>query len=159
MIKAFDAVVIGSGITGAAIAYELSQKGFKTVNVERLEAAGLGSTGNTCAIIRTHYSTLEGTAIAYDSYFSWKNWADYLGATDGQDLAEFKQTGLINIYPKGHDPSNHLNLHDTLGIPYEIWDIRRLLEKMPHFTDKSFYPPKRPEDPSFYDDPIEKIRS
>ena len=39
MIQIYDAVIIGSGITGAAIAYELSKKGFKTVNVERLDQA------------------------------------------------------------------------------------------------------------------------
>ena len=73
MIQKFDAVIIGAGITGTAIAYELSRKGYKTLNIDKLSAAGQGSTGNTCAIIRTHYSTLEGTALAYDSYFYWND--------------------------------------------------------------------------------------
>jgi hypothetical protein len=68
MSQQFDAVIIGAGITGTAIAYELSKKGYQTLNIDKLPAAGHGSTGNTCAIIRTHYSTLEGTALAYDSY-------------------------------------------------------------------------------------------
>ena len=72
MSKNYDAIIIGAGISGAAIAHELSKKGFKTLNIDKLTAAGHGSTGNTCAIIRTHYSTLEGTALAYDSYFYWK---------------------------------------------------------------------------------------
>ncbi len=157
MTPSYDTVIIGAGISGAAIAFELSKRGYRTINVDQLEAAGRGSTSNTCAIIRTHYSTLEGTAIAYDSYFSWKEWQDYLETVDNDGLARFYQTGLLNIYPEGHDPSNHLNLHDTLGIPYEIWNARKLLEKMPHFTDDSFHPPKRPEDPSFYDASEQKI--
>jgi len=43
MTQNYDAVIIGAGISGAAIAYELSKKGYKTVNVEKLDAAGYGS--------------------------------------------------------------------------------------------------------------------
>ncbi|MCP4693236.1 MAG: FAD-binding oxidoreductase [Desulfobacterales bacterium] len=157
MKKKFDAVIIGAGISGAAIAHELSKKGYRTVNVDRLPAAGQGSTSNTCAIIRTHYSTLEGTAIAYDSYFSWRNWKNYLDAPDEKGLARLHQTGLVNIYPKEWDPSNYLKLHDELGIPYEIWNPAKLLGRMPHFVDASFYPPARPEDPRFDQPPEGKI--
>jgi hypothetical protein len=101
MTGTFDAIIIGTGISGAAIAYELSKKGYRTINVDRLAAAGQGSTSNTCAIIRTHYSTLEGTAIAYDSWFAWKNWNDYLyknGPAIGLVLSD-----IINACENGHD--------------------------------------------------------
>jgi glycine/D-amino acid oxidase-like deaminating enzyme len=101
MTRAFDAIIIGAGISGAAIAYELSKKGYRTINVDRLAAAGQGSTSNTCAIIRTHYSTLEGTAIAYDSWFAWKDWNHYLyknGPAIGLVLSE-----IINACENGHD--------------------------------------------------------
>ena len=74
MTKHYDQIIIGAGITGVSIAFELSKKGYKTLVVDKLPAAGLGSTSSTCAIIRTHYSTLEGTAVAYESSFYWKNW-------------------------------------------------------------------------------------
>ncbi len=153
----YDCIIIGAGICGTAIAFELSRKGYKTLNVDKLGSAGQGSTSNTCAIIRTHYSTLEGTAIAYDSWFDWHSWGDYIGITDDMDLAKFHQTGLINIYDKGHDPSNHKRLHDELGIPYEIWTREQLLERMPHFVDDSFFPPRRPGDPLFDEPSEEKI--
>jgi glycine/D-amino acid oxidase-like deaminating enzyme len=157
MKSTYDCIIIGAGICGAAIAYELSQKGYQTLNLDQLAAAGHGSTSNTCAIIRTHYSTLEGTAIAYDSWFDWFNWQDYIAVADSMTLAKFYQTGLINIYHKGHDPGTHMRLHDELGIPYEIWSREKLLERMPHFVDDSFYPPRRPDDPYFGESPQEKI--
>ena len=40
MTQNYDAIIIGAGISGAAIAFELSKKGFKTVNIEKLAAAG-----------------------------------------------------------------------------------------------------------------------
>ena len=157
MKSTYDCIIIGAGICGTAIAFELSRKGFQTLNVDKLGAAGQGSTSNTCAIIRTHYSTLEGTAIAYDSWFDWHTWRDYIGPLSDMDLAIFHQTGLINIYDKGHVPSTHMRLHDELGIPYEIWTRKQLLTRMPHFVDDSFFPPRRPEDPLFDEPPKEKI--
>jgi sarcosine oxidase subunit beta len=159
MTQYYDAIIIGAGISGAAIAYELSKKGYKTVNLEKLAAAGHGSTANTCAIIRTHYSTLDGTALAYDGYFYWKQWADYLGGSDEMGPAKFYDIGVLVIKPESFDLSKYLKLHDELNIPYEIWDRDKLLERMPHFVDDSFYPPKRPEDPAFGDPPSGKVNS
>jgi len=155
--KKYDAIIIGAGISGAAIAYELGKKGYETLVVDRLSAAGYGSTANTCAIIRTHYSTLEGTALAYDGYFYWKNWTDYIGVEDEMGLARFNEKGMLVIKPKSFDFGKYLTLHDKLKIPYEIWDPKTLLEKMPHFVDDSFYPPKRPDNPEFEKPSTEKI--
>jgi sarcosine oxidase subunit beta len=157
MTQSYDALIIGAGISGAAIAYELSRKGYRTLNIDKLPAAGYGSTSNTCAIIRTHYSTLEGTAIAYDGYFYWKNWGEYIGVEDELGLAKFNDIGMIIIRPKSFDIDKYLKLHDALTIPYEIWSHVQLLERMPHFVDDSFYPPKRPEDPDFDKIPEGKI--
>ena len=54
MSKTYDVVIVGAGIIGACIGLELAKKGYKTVNIDKLPAAGYGSTGNSCAIIRTH---------------------------------------------------------------------------------------------------------
>jgi len=159
MFQAYDSIIIGAGISGAAIAYELSKKGYKTLNLDALAAAGQGSTGNTCAIIRTHYSTLEGTAIAYDSYFSWKEWGKYIGVDDEKGLAKFYQTGLVNFSNEDFDATKYMEFHEELGIPCEVWDREKLLERMPHFVDDSFYPPKRPEDSAFNDPAKGKIKS
>ena len=64
MNKTYDAIVIGSGIIGCSIAFEMNKKGYRTVNVDKLASAGYGSTSNSCAIIRFHYSTPEGVAIS-----------------------------------------------------------------------------------------------
>ena len=41
MSKSYDAVIIGAGIIGAAIGYELSKRGKRTLNVEMLAGLGL----------------------------------------------------------------------------------------------------------------------
>ena len=149
MTKNYDAVIIGAGIIGASIAFELSKKGYKTLNVDKLSAAGAGSTINTCAIIRTHYSTLEGTAMAYESYLHWKSWAEYLGVEDERGYAIFHETGFLILVGENRDISGILEHHRSLGIPFEEWDLPTLRTRAPYLDLKSYYPPRRPSDKHF----------
>ena len=91
----YDAIIIGAGIIGAATAFELAKAGHKTLNIDKLPAAGYGPTSHSCAIIRVHYSTLDGTTLAYEGYFYWKDWARYLGAADELGLAKFVDCGCM----------------------------------------------------------------
>ena len=69
MNKQYDAIIVGAGIIGAAIAFELAKKGYKTLNVDKLPSAGHGSTSGSCAIIRLHYSTPDGVAMAREGFY------------------------------------------------------------------------------------------
>ena len=144
-----DAVIIGAGVIGAAIALEMAREGYRTLNVDKLAAAGDGSTGSTCAIVRTHYSTRDGTALAYESFHHWKEWESYLGAPDERGSARLIQTGMVVIRAEGHDYRQHLRLHDELGIPYEEWDVATLRERMPFLDATAYYPARRPDDENF----------
>jgi sarcosine oxidase subunit beta len=80
-----------------------------------------------------------------------------VGSHDEKGLAQFNDIGILVIKPKSFDFGKYLDLHDELGIPYEKWNPEKLLKRMPHFVDDSFYPPQRPEDPAFGDPPTDKI--
>ena len=95
MGESYDAIIIGAGVIGACTAFELARRGWRTLNVDKLPAAGYGSTGSSCAIIRTHYSTLDGSALAYEAFFCWDDWASYLGVPDERGLAQFHKTGCL----------------------------------------------------------------
>ncbi len=41
-----DIIIIGAGIIGTATAFELGKKRYKTINIDKLPAAGQGSTGS-----------------------------------------------------------------------------------------------------------------
>ena len=60
-----DAVIIGAGVIGTATAFELGKRGYKTLNIDKLPSAGYGPTSNSCAIVRAHYSSFDGVAMAY----------------------------------------------------------------------------------------------
>ena len=150
MSTPYDTITIGSGIIGCSIAFELSKIGWKTLNIDKLAAAGSGSTANSCAVIRVHYSTLEGTAIAYESYQYWNDWANYLGVEDPNGLAKFKKRGVLVFKSKVNDNLKKIrSMMDELGIRYENWNFEKIKKEFVILDDTSYYPPRRPEDPDF----------
>ena len=147
-----DAVVIGAGIIGTAIAFELSKAGRRTICVDRAPKAGYGSTSSSCAIIRVHYSTLEGTAFAFDAYHDWKNWSGYLGAAASSELdeARFHETGCLVMKTQGNGYlTKILDNARTLSIPYEEWDEDEITRRLPGYDLRCYAPAKRMDDPDF----------
>ena len=146
----YDAIIIGAGIIGTSVGFELAKKGWKTLNVDALPAAGYGSTGNSCAHIRLHYSTYDGAAIAYEGYRYWTDWANHLGVEDERGLANYVATGCIVIKTEFNNYLKPLceNL-DRMGIEWEDWDAERIRKKLPVIDHHQFAPPRRPDDPGF----------
>ena len=148
--KTYDAIIIGSGIIGCNIAFELAKRGWKTINVDRLPGAGHGSTANSCAVIRVHYSTLDGTAMAYESFFYWDDWAGYLETEDPGGMAKFIKTGILVFKCQANEfLEKTMSLLDKLGISYEEWDFARVKKRFPILDEASYYPPRRPDDSAF----------
>ena len=102
MNKKYDAIIIGVGVIGAPIAYELCKMGYKTLSIDKLTDAGQGSTAASCAIVRAHYSTEDGVAFAYEGFKYWLDWENYLDhVKDEKGLAKYMNTGSILIKSQG----------------------------------------------------------
>jgi len=78
----YDAVVIGAGVIGTAVTYELAQRGWRVVGVDRNPGAGQGSTSSSSAIVRFTYSTRAGVAMSYEGLQYWLNWPAHIGDCD-----------------------------------------------------------------------------
>jgi len=155
MESTYDAVIIGAGIIGCCTAFELSRKGYRTLNVDFQPTAGAGSTANSCGNVRFYYSTRDGVAIAYESAWYWHNWREYLGVEDPRGIARYHDVGSVFIKSRVVDWRNIKTHFDDVGVTYEDWDLATLQAKIPTHDFRLFHPPKRPDDPSFYDDPTE----
>ena len=150
MKKNYDAVIIGAGVIGAATAFELAKLGYKTLSVDKLPAAGYGPTSNSCAVIRMHYSTWDGIIFAYEGYFYWRDWADYLEAADERGLIEFIQCGCLVMKSELNGQlAKHCALADEFEVPYEHWSPDQVRAKLPIYDLKRFFPAKRMTDPAF----------
>ena len=151
MEETFDAIIIGAGIIGCCTAFELSKKGYRTVNIDFQPTAGAGSTSNSCGNVRFYYSTRDGVALAYESNWYWHNWEAYLETTDDRGHAKFCNTGSVFIKSKGMNWEKVKKNFDIVGVKYEEWDLPTLQKKVPISDFQAYYPPKRPDDPEFYE--------
>lgn len=157
--RKYDVIIIGAGIIGSNIGFEMSKAGYKTVNIDKLPAAGYGSTANSCAIIRTHYSTWAGVAMAYEGFHYWKDWDNYLEVEDERGNAGFVQCGAVYVGNNDRYSEKVLPLFDEIGIAYEVWDIDALKERVPGIDTGEHSPPKRPDDDAFWEEPANQITS
>ncbi len=150
MSTGYDAIIIGTGIIGGAISLELARKGSRTLNVDKLPAAGYGSTSNTCAIIRFHYSTIEGVAMARESYYSWLDWPKHVGAQDERGMAHYVNTGCLVIKNEENNHLENVMTHlDGLKVAYVELGPREIEELLPFVDARRYGPPVLAEDPRF----------
>jgi sarcosine oxidase subunit beta len=150
MTRTADAIIIGAGVIGAATAYELAARGWKTLSIDRNPQPGHGSTSGSCAIVRMHYSTRDGTAFAWEGYHYWRDWADYLEAPAGETLAEFRELGCLVMKTElNGELGRHIDHSRDLGIPFEEWDSAQIKERLPIYDLSRFAPAKRLDDPDF----------
>jgi len=158
MNKKYDAIIIGAGIIGSPIAYELCNMGYKTLNIDKLSDAGSGSTAASCAIVRAHYSTEDGVAMAYEGFKYWLDWENYLGhVKDEKGLARFMNTGSILLKSQGHDWRKVKKHYDAVGVAYEEWDNTKINEMVAVYDLHEFWPIMRPEDAQFFDEPTKML--
>jgi sarcosine oxidase, subunit beta len=151
MSKKVDAVIIGAGVIGAATAYELARKGYRTLNIDKLPASGYGPTSASCAIVRAHYSSWDGVAMAYEGFSYWQDWERYLGVVDDAGTAKYMNCGTLLLESATGHHEKVLKHYDDIGVEYEEWDTAKLRERMPIFDTHAFWPPKRPDDPRFWE--------
>ncbi len=150
MAERCDAVVIGAGVIGASIALGLARKGLSVQCVDRLPAAGYGSTSGSCAIIRPYYSTVDGSALGWESHYYWRDWADFLGVPDERGHAKYINCGSLRLKtPANGFMETTMRLMDEIGCPYEEWDAEEVLERMPGVVLDSFGEVKPIDDPDF----------
>ncbi|MEZ7823478.1 MAG: FAD-dependent oxidoreductase [SAR324 cluster bacterium] len=153
MNKKADAIIIGAGVIGSSVAFELAKRGYKTLNIDKLPTSGYGSTSNSCAIVRAHYSTWDGVAMAYEGFFYWDDWANYLGVEDERGMIKYMKTGSIIFKLQGEDHSKKsLKYFEEIGVEHEIWDLDKLKERMSIYSHDQFDGTTRPdEDEHFFD--------
>ena len=87
-----DAVIVGGGVMGCSILFNLAQKGVtNTVLLER-DVLASGSTSKSQAILRMHYSNEVTTRLAWDSLAIFRDFDDLVGIPSG-----YTKTGYFVI--------------------------------------------------------------
>ncbi|MCT4564704.1 MAG: FAD-binding oxidoreductase [Maledivibacter sp.] len=131
MIKTADVVIIGGGISGVSIAYNLAKKGVRNVAVIEKGYLASGSTGRCGAGIRQQWGTEMNCKIAKFACELFENANEEL-EYDGD--IEFKQGGylMISSTEKEHEQfKKNVELQNSLGIPSRLLNLEEAKEIVP----------------------------
>jgi len=150
MQKKYDVVIIGSGIIGCGVAFEMAKRGYKTLNIDKLGDAGMGSTSGSCAIVRFHYSTIEGVAMAREGYYYWLDWPKYLEKRDPVGMVTYRNTGALVIKtPVNKNLKRVKSAMDELGVGYLEVAAEDIHQYLPNVNLASYFPQKWIDDLDF----------
>lgn len=146
-----SAIIIGAGVIGSSVAWELAKNGYSVTVVDKESGAGQGSTSASSAVIRFNYSTFDSVALAWESYRGWQNWPKHLGVKLDH-YAEVVNAGVVMVEVPFMPFASTEALFKEVGIPYEIWGAKELAEGIPGFDTGKYWPPKKITDDAFWDE-------
>ena len=91
-----DAVVVGGGVMGTGILYNLGAMGMTDTVLVEQDTLGSGSTGRSQAILRMHYSNEVTTRLAWESLRVFSDFEEIVGGPSG-----YVKTGYLLIASAG----------------------------------------------------------
>ena len=87
-----DVVILGAGVMGASIAFQLAQRKAGRIVVIEKDHVGRGGSGRSSALIRMHYSFPPEVQLALISLRMFENWQEVVGQP-----GDFRKTGFVRI--------------------------------------------------------------
>jgi sarcosine oxidase subunit beta len=128
MAHTADVVIIGAGVTGASIAFNLAKRGVVDVRVLDKGAVASGATGKSSACIRQHYSTEVTARMVRRSIEVFRNFAEEVGGT-----ASFTRTGyLMGVGERDHEALKKVvAMQQRVGIKTSLVSPREIAEIEP----------------------------
>jgi len=122
-VKTADAVIVGGGVTGCSLAFQLAGLGMKRVVVLERRFIGSGGTGRSVGIIRQLYPTPETTQMVLRSLAVFERFGDAVAGQSG-----FIRSGALIGVSAAMRPSleKALALQRSLGVRAEILEPSEL---------------------------------
>lgn len=134
MIKTADVVIIGGGITGCSIAYNLAKKGVKDIVVLEKKFLASGATGRCGAGVRQQWGTEMNCRLAMESIKFFETANEEL-EYDGD--IEFHQGGYLLVSSTEKEDvqfKKNVELQKSLGIPVEYLTPQEAKEIVPYLN-------------------------
>lgn len=126
---AYDAVIVGAGIVGAACAYECAKRGMKVAVLDR-DVVGGGATGAAMGHIVVMDDSEAQFALTRYSQHLWNNLAEEL-----PDDVEFERCGTIWVAADEAEMTEVRRKHEHYkerGVPTEVLDPEHLQRLEPN---------------------------
>jgi sarcosine oxidase subunit beta len=111
MKQTADVVIIGGGVMGCSILYNLARLGVANCLLVEQDVLGSGSTGRSQAICRMHYSNQVTASMAWESLKVFSAFDQAVGGTSG-----FVKTGYLVVV----EPTDRPGLERNVAMQQEL---------------------------------------
>ncbi|MDA2937647.1 FAD-binding oxidoreductase [Acidobacteria bacterium AH-259-A15] len=128
MKKTAEVVVIGAGINGCSIAYNLAKDGVRNVLLVEKGYVASGPTGRSSGIVRQHYTIETLAKMARDSLRTYRSFEQEIGGDAG-----FMQAGVVFLCSEQNAETlkKSVAMHQRLGIRESVLSPEELREMEP----------------------------
>ncbi len=130
MAETADIVIIGAGIVGCSIAYQLSLVGPRRVVVLERDLICSGSTGLSAGGIRQQFATALNIRLSQESVALFRQMPETLGIDPG-----FRQVGYIFLATTREELAlfrRNVELQQSLGVPVELMTPQDIAALVPY---------------------------
>ncbi len=124
-----DVIVIGGGVMGTSIAFNLARRRAGRVVLLEKNTVCSGTSAKSSAIVRTHYTTRPTAVMALMARGIFERWADEVGGESG-----FVRTGMLFVGPpESRDRVERtLRMNQEVGIEASLIGPAEVREISPH---------------------------
>lgn len=112
-----DVIVVGAGVQGTSLAFQLARRGARVLVIER-ETVAAGATGRSSGFVRMHYDLRSDAELAWASFPYFRDWSELVGAGD----CGFVRTGFVQLVPGDLADRLRANvaMHQGIGIETQV---------------------------------------
>jgi sarcosine oxidase subunit beta len=137
MKNSADAVIIGAGIMGCAIAHALAERGLTNIVVLEKDTIGRGATSDAAGGIRQQFSTETNVKLATHSVRVWESFQERFD----QDISLRQQGYLFLLTDPAEEPvfRQNLDLQQRLGVPARWVTPDEIAQINPHVVLDDVY--------------------
>ena len=119
-----DAVIIGGGVMGCSILYNLAARGLTDALLLERDLLGSGSTGRSSGVVRMHYSNEVHARMAWQSLEIFRDFGQVIGGPDSNQCG-LVQTGFLILAGEDDLPAFRANIEMQQGAGIETSIINR----------------------------------
>ena len=139
-----DIVIVGGGVMGTSIAWNLAKRGAGKIVLLERDSIASGATGKSSAIVRTHYTHEILARMSWHARNIFEYFAEVVGGDAG-----FHKTGFVVIVPPNDVETvrNNVAMNCRVGInarvlmPDELRALEPRLDASPEFTGAAAFEP------------------
>ena len=123
-----DVVVIGGGVNGASVAFNLARLGVRRVVLLERRHLGAGASGKSGSLVRMHYTNEAESRLAWESLKVFRDFDAMVGGDCG-----FEAPGFVQIVDPAHADALRANvaMQQGLGIDTRLVSREELTEISP----------------------------